>query len=261
MTDQITRSKDADLLRGWKEIAAALRASERSAQRWEESGLPVHRVPGARGEQVFAYRTEIDAWVAAGGREREFPVSADAPEIAEDRTARSATGRTRPPSRIPPRRLVALLVALVVIVLVAAAWLAQSNGRGRHPTDVAAPAAGAASESTTTVTRPTTKPIMLKVTADGVVSVIGVPAGRLARIAVPRHSLTLAVVPRPLGDRVAVRLYRVDGSTVTGEPLLTEIASQDLRGGSAAQCQVGAVTVSLEWLPAIAAGRAPDRGR
>jgi hypothetical protein len=33
-------------------------------RRWEKQlGLPVHRVPGARGSSVFAYTGEIKAWL------------------------------------------------------------------------------------------------------------------------------------------------------------------------------------------------------
>jgi hypothetical protein len=50
-------------LRGWKEIAAFLGASVRSAMRWEgERGLPVRRLPGGAKDSVFAYRHELEIW-------------------------------------------------------------------------------------------------------------------------------------------------------------------------------------------------------
>ena len=52
-----------DKLDGWKEIAAYLGKSPKTAQRWEETrGLPVHRPPGESGASVYAFREEIDAW-------------------------------------------------------------------------------------------------------------------------------------------------------------------------------------------------------
>jgi len=52
-------------LDSWKDIAAYLRRDERTAQRWEsERGLPVHRLPGAKRGAVYAYTSEIDAWLA-----------------------------------------------------------------------------------------------------------------------------------------------------------------------------------------------------
>ena len=54
------------LLSGWGEIAAYVRKSERCVQRWEhERQLPIHRDLTAKGQTVYAYRHEIDAWRAA----------------------------------------------------------------------------------------------------------------------------------------------------------------------------------------------------
>ncbi len=68
------------LLTTWKQIAAYLGVTERTAQKWErERGLPVHRVPGGRG-RVWASPSELDSWgeaasaaparVREGGRAR-----------------------------------------------------------------------------------------------------------------------------------------------------------------------------------------------
>jgi hypothetical protein len=52
-----------DQLNGWKEIGAYVGRGVRTAQRWEKTlQLPVHRIPTAGGDVVFAYRSEIDAW-------------------------------------------------------------------------------------------------------------------------------------------------------------------------------------------------------
>jgi hypothetical protein len=51
-------------LNGWKEIANHLGKGVRTVQRWEEEfGLPVHRLPGRKRDIVFAYASEIDAWL------------------------------------------------------------------------------------------------------------------------------------------------------------------------------------------------------
>jgi hypothetical protein len=53
-------------LRGWKEIAAHLTASERTARRWESTrGLPVHRVGGRSRDAVLADAEELDLWIAS----------------------------------------------------------------------------------------------------------------------------------------------------------------------------------------------------
>jgi len=56
-----------DRLDSWKAIASYIGRDVRTAIRWEHSrGLPVHRVPGGGRQVVFAYPSEIDAWLAGG---------------------------------------------------------------------------------------------------------------------------------------------------------------------------------------------------
>jgi hypothetical protein len=50
-------------LHGWKEIAAHLHRSVRCVQRWERNeNLRVHRHTHARGDTVYAFLEELDAW-------------------------------------------------------------------------------------------------------------------------------------------------------------------------------------------------------
>lgn len=54
----------ADLLSSWKEIAKYLHCDVRTCIRWEAKyGLPVHRIAGAKGSRVFAYKAELDDWI------------------------------------------------------------------------------------------------------------------------------------------------------------------------------------------------------
>jgi Tol biopolymer transport system component len=54
-----------DRLNSWKEIAGHLGASVRTAQRWERNeGLPVHRHLHANDSTIYAFRSELNAWVA-----------------------------------------------------------------------------------------------------------------------------------------------------------------------------------------------------
>ncbi|MBI4265743.1 MAG: hypothetical protein HY657_15315 [Acidobacteria bacterium] len=56
----------ADRLDSWKAIAVYLHRDERTVRRWERQlGLPIRRVPGGRGTSVFAYTSEIEAWLKA----------------------------------------------------------------------------------------------------------------------------------------------------------------------------------------------------
>jgi hypothetical protein len=57
-------ASQSETLDGWKQIAAYLGCSVRSAQRWEdEADLPVHRIatPGG-GQIVYATRADLEAW-------------------------------------------------------------------------------------------------------------------------------------------------------------------------------------------------------
>lgn len=50
-------------LDGWKSIAAYLKRTVRTVQRWEKlEGLPVHRIGHTASASVFAYSGELDAW-------------------------------------------------------------------------------------------------------------------------------------------------------------------------------------------------------
>ena len=65
-------SSFTDRIDSWKEIATYLGRDARTAIRWEkERGLPVHRVPGGQRQAVFAYRHELDAWLAGSYRSKD----------------------------------------------------------------------------------------------------------------------------------------------------------------------------------------------
>jgi hypothetical protein len=66
------------ILNSWKEICVFLNCGVRTAQRWErDCGLPVRRVrTGGRGP-VFAFATEIQAWLH--GRKSKIPLESSSP--------------------------------------------------------------------------------------------------------------------------------------------------------------------------------------
>jgi WD40 repeat protein len=64
-----TNGDSDERLDTWKDIASHLDRHERTAVRWAKSrGLPVHQIPGGQRPRVFAYRRELDAWLAGEGR-------------------------------------------------------------------------------------------------------------------------------------------------------------------------------------------------
>jgi TolB-like protein/Tfp pilus assembly protein PilF len=56
-------SSGTDRLDSWKEIAAYLGRTEKTARRWEQNeGLPVHRLLHQERGSVYAFKGELDAW-------------------------------------------------------------------------------------------------------------------------------------------------------------------------------------------------------
>ena len=66
--------KKENILTSWKEIAAYLDRDVRTCVRWEQRyGLPIHRLERDSKAKVFAYKDQIDEWLAersAGGTSR-----------------------------------------------------------------------------------------------------------------------------------------------------------------------------------------------
>lgn len=63
-------SGGGDRLDSWKAIAAYLGRDAGTVRRWERTrGLPAHRVPGGKRGSVFAFTTEIDAWLQSAPQE------------------------------------------------------------------------------------------------------------------------------------------------------------------------------------------------
>jgi phage terminase Nu1 subunit (DNA packaging protein) len=53
------------ILNSWKEIASHLGCSVRTAQRFEQDGMPVRRPAGHSRSAVVAFPEEIDTWMAS----------------------------------------------------------------------------------------------------------------------------------------------------------------------------------------------------
>ncbi|RMF71436.1 MAG: hypothetical protein D6738_13875 [Acidobacteria bacterium] len=100
-------------LSSWKEIAAHLGVSVRTAQNWERRfGMPVHRLGEGPRAHVFAEPDELDAWLAAA--------------------ARSAPGSAPPRRRgLPVRRLLPAGLALVAAAVLLTAAVRIGAGAWR----------------------------------------------------------------------------------------------------------------------------------
>lgn len=73
-------------LHSWKEIAACLGVTVRSAQRWEQTaGLPVYRQGNGTKARVFAYSAELLRWREQGGFRPEEPEPAPPVRVSRRR--------------------------------------------------------------------------------------------------------------------------------------------------------------------------------
>lgn len=113
----------ASRLESWKEIAGYLGRDVRTAIRWErERSLPVHRVPGGRRQAVFAYREELDAWLAGDSGAREAAPRPWGPVPVALPVSEQTMGRARVRHARYARIGVAALPAAAAIVLLSGVW-------------------------------------------------------------------------------------------------------------------------------------------
>lgn len=116
--------QDRQRLDSWKAIALHLQRDVRTAMRWAHSdGLPVHRIGEGRRRAVYAYRDEIDAWLAA---QPLMPQPVPVPEVEDIAGQRAgAAGRTSWPTG---RRQMALAGVVVLGVSLAVLAAVVSTG-------------------------------------------------------------------------------------------------------------------------------------
>jgi len=215
----------SDQLRGWKEIAAHLKASERSVMRWEASrGLPVRRIPGGARDAVFATRRELDAWLKRPGIASPKPT--DTPDDAS--ASEPAPGEKAPSdaSRSARRRASAALAIVVPALIVAASvfaytiWRASTAETGDAPGDAGSVAnastpANAPEEAKSEDARGARDAIMLELSGPGrSPSRIGVAPGRCGYTEYASGN-RLEFCARPAGEwlEVTLRLIPEGGST------------------------------------------------
>lgn len=114
-------------LDSWKEIAAYLRCDERTAMRWQKSGLPVRHAPGRGRGRVFAYAAEIDSWLTSSKSSATGPAIPLAGTGTHLGASRSDQSRTFWLTRIP-RIVQAGIIAAAAIGLFAGVSLIFRTG-------------------------------------------------------------------------------------------------------------------------------------
>jgi Tol biopolymer transport system component len=126
-------------LDSWKKIAVYLKRDVTTVQRWEKrEGMPVHRQLHDKMGSVYAFRSELDAWMQS--RSAHNPSNAAEP-------ARSDSAAVPRPSRLAKSRaqwtLMAVAGAVAASAIVAIIWFERSDHFWRNPI------AGAAYQSVT----------------------------------------------------------------------------------------------------------------
>ncbi|WP_395022935.1 tetratricopeptide repeat protein [Dongia sp.] len=105
-------------LNGWKEIGAFFQKNERTVKRWEQRGLPVHRLPGGANTAVFAFTGELEAWLKGG---RGTAPAHESPLEELQPSGAPAEPKMPQPPRAWYRRPAAAAAALAMVVALALA--------------------------------------------------------------------------------------------------------------------------------------------
>lgn len=117
----MSAKKKEDLLSSWKEIAAYLDCSVRTAKRWELSyHLPVHRLEEKSSMRVFAYKHELDVWLEKKSRENK------------------AKKKLKSPFLFKLKKSILFIVPLVVVLLTGIVIISSSldkDASSSHPSD------------------------------------------------------------------------------------------------------------------------------
>src|SRR5258708_2758804 len=126
-------------LDSWKKIAVYLKRDVTTVQRWEKrEGMPVHRQLHDKMGSVYAFRSELDAWMQIRS---EYNSSSATPSAASD------SASAAPPPGVANSHvrwaLTAVVGALAAIAVVAIVWFERSDHFWRTPI------AGAAYQSLT----------------------------------------------------------------------------------------------------------------
>jgi TolB-like protein/Tfp pilus assembly protein PilF len=115
-----------DRLDSWKEIAVYLHRDMKTVQRWEKrEGMPVHRHLHDRMGSVYAFSTELDAWLQNRRLRLEEEEKERRAEPPED-----VAPRRQPQGILRPRAGLALGVVAVFVLLTATYVMIRSHATG-----------------------------------------------------------------------------------------------------------------------------------
>jgi len=108
-----------DRLDSWKEIAEYLKRSVRTVRRWEaDESLPVHRHVHHNSGTVYAFKSELDAWLAS--RTPLPPSSSE--EQSSDGLSESVSPPTSSTFAVPSRIVIAGTLLIAALLLAIGIW-------------------------------------------------------------------------------------------------------------------------------------------
>jgi len=109
-------------LDSWKEIASYVKRDVTTVQRWEKrEGMPVHRHVHDKRGSVYAYGSELDAWLQS----RKLRLEGEEKEHGEEKSRNAESGHESRGTPLPRRWLV--LGGIAVVTLSAVAYVMTRN--------------------------------------------------------------------------------------------------------------------------------------
>lgn len=198
------------LLRGWKDIAAYLGTSQRSAQRFAaDLNLPVHRTGRVHGA-VSAFASELDAWTRRRTTEGVEPPG----EAAADPDVPSTDPPAPASTPLVPARLAAAALATVAVAGIVVWLLFSTRGPNAHEaTAQAAPSRASAVVPHDTAAQAFVLWLKLRTGREVELRITDGPRATLQTE--PDQQLQFEAEPR--GERLRVRLYEVVAGSPRGE--------------------------------------------
>src|SRR6266436_2188917 len=107
-----------DRLDSWKEIAAYLGRDVTTVRRWEKrEGMPVHRHVHDKGGSVYAFSSELEAWLQSRKLRLEEEDEGDKAETAVD------SGSDHGPKGTPRARLWLVVAGMAVLALLSVTYV------------------------------------------------------------------------------------------------------------------------------------------
>jgi TolB-like protein/Tfp pilus assembly protein PilF len=124
------RPSGQDWLDSWKEIAEYLKRSVRTVRRWEtEESLPVHRHVHHNSGTVYAFKSELDAWLAS----RSPRASSSSEEHSSDDPSVSWVPPASSSFAVSRRMVIAGTLLLAALLLSVGIWQSRSFFRAGSP--------------------------------------------------------------------------------------------------------------------------------